>query len=392
MKQLNYIEIDKKAIAYNLKNIRSLLQPQTRLMVVVKSNAYGHGLVEFAQEAIKNKAEVLGVVNIEEALKLREAKIIKPILVLGYVPREKLNIAAKNHIEIALISQEQAIEIIHTKLEAKLKVHIKVETGIGRLGIQYKNLLSVYKELSRSRNIEIIGIYSHLASVEEHNLDYTTSQFKEFSKIIDMFKKYSIEIPIKHISASGGTLLFPESHFDMVRVGIAAYGLWPSKENKKVFLSENIDLPIPFLKPVLNYKSTIVQLKEINSGFVGYGCTYRIVRPTKIAVIPIGYFEGFDRGLSCANVKKITDTERTGCAEVIIKRKRCPIIGRICMNMSIVDVTKLKNDYLKVGDEVTIIGKDGKEQITVEEIAKKINTINYEIVSRLPEHIKRYYI
>lgn len=388
---LSKIEISRENIAYNLKNVKALLKSQTRLMIVVKSNAYGHGLVEFAKEAVKCGADYLGVVNIDEALELRRAHIIKPILVLGYVPKEALADAAKNYIDISIISPEQVVEILNSKYEGKLKIHIKAETGINRLGINAKNILNICKELSRIKKVELVGIYSHLASVEENNLDYTAEQFRNFGTIIKTLEKYNIKIPIKHIAASGATFLFPESHFNMVRVGIASYGLWPSEENRKNFLAEaDIDIPKPFLKPVLSYKTQIVQVKEISGGYVGYGCTYRVTKAMKIAVIPVGYFEGLDRGLSCSS-KKTTKTERSGCGEVLISGVRCPIIGRVCMNMSIVDISKLKSQITN-GEEVVIIGKQGKEEITVDEIAKKIDTINYEIVSRIPEHIPRIYI
>jgi len=391
---LAHVEISKENIAYNFTNIKSLLRKKVRLMAVVKSNAYGHGLVEFAQEAVKNGADYLGVVNIDEAIALREARIIKPILVLGYVPIERVVEAAKNYIDIAVVDQEYAVNLIKLKFSTKLRVHLKVETGINRLGIKRANILSVYKELSKSKKIDIIGLYSHLASVEENNLDYTANQFQEFGEIIKLLKINNIEIPLKHIAASGAALLFPESHFDMVRMGIICYGLWPSGENKASFLENaDVDLPKPFIKPVLSYKTKIAQIKEVSSGFIGYGCTYRITKEMRLAIIPIGYYEGLDRGLSCSTTsKKVTKTERTGCGNVIISGAICPIVGRICMNMTIIDISKLNPRTVHVGDEVVIIGKQGNKEISAEEMAQKIDTINYEVVARIPEHIPRIYV
>lgn len=390
---LSWVEINKKNISYNIRNLNSLIRKKVRFMAVVKSNAYGHGLVEFSQEAVRAGVDYLGVVNIDEALNLRNAGIKTPILVLGYMPSTRANEAQKNDIEITVMSHEYAVKLMKEKIQSKLKVHIKVETGINRLGIQKQNILSVFKELSKTKKIDIVGLYSHLASVEENNLDYTAEQFKEFGEIIKALEKYNFKVPMKHIAASGAMLIFAESHFDIVRSGIACYGLWPSEDNKKNFyLEADPDWPRPFLKPVLSFKTRIAQIKEVGGGYIGYGCTYRVTRAMRIAILPIGYYESFDRGLSCSSGKQITKMERSGCGEVLIAGKRCPVVGRVCMNMTIVDISKINPKDVHIDDEVVIIGKQGKEKITVEEVAEKLNTINYEIVSRIPEHIPRIYV
>lgn len=390
MKHLQWLEIDKKAIEHNYKSFKYLLRAskKVKIMAVVKANAYGHGLVEFAQEAVKNGAKYLGVVNIDEALILRKAKIETPILVLGYVPLERANEAAVNDIEIAVTNQEYAVGLIRAKLNKTIKVHLKVETGINRLGVDPEGVLLVAKELVRYKKIDIVGLYSHLASVEENNHEYTAGQFEKFGEIITALKKYNIDIPVKHIASSGATMLYPESFFDMVRVGISQYGLWPSEENKQAVEEElDIDAPSPFLKPVMSYKSCIVQLKEVKSGYIGYGCSYRVNRSMRVAVVPVGYYEGFDRKLSCSNPKD----ETCKCGEVLISGVRCPVVGRVCMNMIIVDVSKVRSSMIREGDEVVIFGKQGNNEITVDEIANKLGTINYEVVSRIPEHITRIY-
>ncbi len=389
---LNWVEIDKKAIKYNIRNLKSLTRKRVRFMSVVKSDAYGHGLVEFSKIAVESGADYLGVVNVDEAITLRKTGIKVPIVVLGYVPAIRAQDAQKNDIEIAITSHEQAVELIRQRFSPKLKVHVKVETGINRLGIQKQYVLSVFKELSKSKKIEIEGIYSHLASVEENNLDYTGDQFKEFGAIIESLEKYNFKVKIKHIAASGANLLFPESHFDIVRCGIACYGLWPSEENKKNFYAEaDLDTPRPFLKPVLSYKTRVAQVKEVAGGYIGYGCTYRVTRAMRVAILPIGYYEGFDRGLSCASNKIMNKKEQSSCGEVLIAGKRCSVVGRVCMNMTIVDVSKINPKDIHIGDEVVIIGRQDKEKITVEEIADKLGTINYEIISRIPGHIPRFY-
>lgn len=390
---LNWVEIDTQAIKYNFKNLKSLLKPRTRFMAVVKSNAYGHGIVEFATEAIKNGADWLGVVNIEEALKLRDAKIIKPIMVLGYVPIGKLLEASRQNITIPIISMDYIASLIHAKFKNKLTAHIKIETGINRMGIKIESIVGAYKTLLKLKNITIEGIYSHLSSVEENNMSYTASQFSEFGKAVKLLEKNNIKIPLKHIAASGAAMLLRESHFDMVRFGITCYGLWPSEENKTSFWDEaDSDTKKPFLRPALTYKTQLIQIKEVKSGYIGYGCTYRVKRTMKIGVIPVGYYEGLDRGLSGPMKMYDPNLEREGFGEVLIDGVRCPVIGRVCMNMTIIDISKVKTQKAKVGEEVVIIGKQGKAEITIEEVAKKINTINYEIITRIPEHIPRIYV
>ena len=392
MKDLSWVEVSKKAIKYNIKNLSSLTRKRVKFMAVVKSNAYGHGMIDFAQCASEYGVDYLGVVSIEEALKLRRSGITKPIVVLGYVLPERAIDAQENNIEIAVISPEHAVALINSKFKPTLKVHIKVETGINRMGILKKNILSVFKELSKTKKIEIVGLYSHLASVEENNLDYTADQFKEFGEIVEILAKYNFKVPHKHIAASGASLILPESHFDIVRCGISCYGLWPSEENKKNFYAEaDADTPRPFLKPALSYKTRIIQIKEVQSGYIGYGCTYRITRVKKIAIIPIGYYDGFDRGLSCSSINKTDGDNEYGCGEVLIAGKRCQVLGRVCMNMTIVDVSKINSREINIGDEVVIIGRQGKEKITPEEVANKLDTINYEVITRIPEHITRIY-
>lgn len=392
-KPLSWVEIDTQAIKYNLKNLKSLLRKRTRFMVVVKSNAYGHGLVKFAHESIKNGADWLGVVTIDEALKLREAKIIKPIMVLGYIPIDRLKEASQQHIIVPITSMDYIAALIHSKIHDKITVHLKIETGTNRMGIKPESILGAYNTLSKLNNIKIEGIYSHLASVEENNMNYTASQFGEFGKTIKLLEKNNIKIPLKHIAASGATMILPESHFDMVRCGIAAYGLWPSQENKTSFWNEaDSQSKKPFLKPVLSYKTQLVQVKAVRSGYVSYGCTYRVKKTMRIGVLPIGYYEGLDRGLSAPMKIYDPEAEQSGFGEVLVDGIRCPIIGRICMNMTIIDVSKIKAQKARIGEEVIIIGKQGRSEITVEEVAKKINTINYEIITRIPEHIPRIYI
>lgn len=353
--------------------MKSLLEPQTNFLAVVKANAYGHGVIQCAKAAIEAGANWLGVVEINSALELRKADIKAPILVLGYPEINLLNDASKNNISVPVISLDYAKEISEMKFSGKLKVHLKVETGLNRLGMLEDEALLACKVLQTNSNIEVEGIYSHLAAVEEGKIDFTFKQIDNFKKIIRAFENQNIHIPLKHIAASAGAMLVPEAHFDMVRDGISTYGLWPSGENKESFGAQD------FLEPVLSFKTQIVQVKNIKAGEkVGYGCTFEAKNDMTIGILPVGYFDGLDRGLS-------------NKGEVLVDGARCPIIGRVAMNMIIIKL-KVESEKLKARQEVTIIGKDGDEEITVDEIADKLGTINYEVVARLPEHLKRIYI
>lgn len=378
---LQQVEVDLKKIDKNIKNLKLLLKSGTRFMAVVKSNAYGHGIIQIAKTAVESGANWLGVVNIEEALILREAKISAPILVLGYPDFSLLQSAAQKSITIPVISLEHAEKLANFRLTYNLVVHLKVETGINRLGIARNEIVKVYNLLKKNPKIVVEGIYSHFASVEENDLKYTQKQIKIFNEIIKDLKKKKIIIPLKHISATSAAMIVPEANYDMVRFGIGIYGLWPSASIKKIFLKK-YNKPANFIQSALSYKTQIVQIKEVKkNNCVGYGCAYKAKKNIRIAVLPTGYFEGLDRGLS-------------NKGEVLIDGKRCPIIGRVCMNMSVVDISttkiKLQNSNFKY-NEVIIIGKQGDEEITVDEIAKKLGTINYEIVARIPEHINRIY-
>jgi alanine racemase len=280
------------------------------------------------------------------------------------------------------VSLEQAKEIAEIGYDKKLKVHLKIDTGLNRFGLSpiqnsrldISEILAAIQLLKSNHNINIEGIYSHMAAVEEDVYDDHGQQELMYDTIKEL-KKKNIEIPIKHLAASAATMMMSETHFDLVRCGIAIYGLWPSLEVKKAFL--RIGKTNDFLKPVLSYKTHIVAIKKVERhSKIGYGRTFTAKKDMIIGVLPIGYYEGLDRGLS-------------NNGEVLVCGKRCPIVGRICMNISIVDVTGIT---AKVGDEVVIIGKQGDLEITVDDMAEKLGTINYEVVTGFPEHLKRIYV
>jgi alanine racemase len=401
MNNLMWLEINLRSLKKNIKNIKMLLDTRTKFMAVVKSNAYGHGIFECAKAAIEAGADWLGVINIEEALSLRNLGFRNPILVLGYVMPRDMEKAVVYDISVSLTNWEQLSKIsaIQFPISKKLKVHLKIETGVSRLGYTQENWDRLIESLNNlPKNIMIEGIYSHFASVEEYDLTYSKKQMERFLDFKDLFQdNYKLPIgmpqPLYHMAASAPTLIMPESHFDMVRSGIAIYGLWPSLKIRDSFeaIRSKLKLKIKgdFLEPILSYKARIVQMKDVKVGdYIGYGCTYPVDKPMVIAIIPVGYAEGYDRGLS----NPALPGHKSGT--VLIKNQKCPIVGRICMNMSMVDISVFASleDRPKIGDEVTLIGNDRNDIISVDEIAEKIGTINYEVVTRLPGHLPRKYI
>lgn len=400
MNNLRWLEIDLNNLKSNLCNLKSLLKPKTKFMAVVKSNAYGHGIVECSKAAVEAGADWLGVVNIDEAIKLRKSNIKSHIMILGYAEPKDFELAAENNISVAIVNWEQIKKIQKSKFKnknesLKLKIHLKIETGISRLGFTENEWPKLIEEIKiLPKNIIIEGIYSHFASVEEYDIAYAQKQidkFKKFKKIFDSnFTPYALPPkPIYHMAASAATMILPESHFDMVRCGIATYGLWPSKEIKNLKL-KNKNCGTDFLMPILSYKTKIVQIKNVKRGdYIGYGCTYPVDKPMTIAIIPVGYAEGFNRGFS----NPAPSGRKSG--EIIIKNTKCPIIGRICMNMAIIDISKLvskisiESIYKLYYEEVVLLGKQNSQEITADEWADKLGTINYEITTCLPENIKR---
>lgn len=368
-----YLEINLENLKNNVKNLKSLLKSETKYMAVVKSNAYGHGLVECAQAASEAGANWFGVVYLDEAMKLRKAGIVKPILMIKSVSVQDARQAANQDISVPIISLVQAHEIADIQFDKPLKVHLKIDTGLNRLGMENSEIESAVKVLKSNTNIVIEGIYSHLASVEEGDMDYTDFQIKNFNESIKIIEELGYKDIIKHLAATSAILLKPEAHFDMVRCGIGMYGLWPSADNKEAFGRDD------FLLPVMSYKTSIDQIKEVKAGEkIGYGCTYEAEKDMTIGIIPVGYYEGIDRGLG-------------DMGEVLVGGVRCPIVGRVCMNLSIIEL-KTESGKSKAGQEVTVIGKSGEEEITAEELADLLGTINYEVVARIPECVERKFV
>ncbi len=364
-----WVEIDKKAIAHNYRVFRNLIDKKCKLLAVVKSNAYGHNLMEFAKEQEKLGADFLGVDSVVEALTLRKEGIKIPILVLGYTLPEMISEAVNKNISITVSNFETLSAVIKSKL--KTKIHIKVDTGMSRHGFLENDIEGVLNKLRNNKSIIVEGLFTHFSMAKNPSFPaHTNSQIEKFEKWREAFIKARYE-PISHASATSGTLLYSKAHFDMVRIGISLYGIWPSRESE-AYLGDKISL-----KPVLSWKTIIAETKVLPKGSkVGYDCTEILKKDSVIAVCPIGYWHGYPRALS-------------SIGKVLINGEKAKILGRVCMDIVMIDVTHIKN--IKVGNEVVLIGKSGVVEITADDISTLLDGSSYEILTRINPLIKRIY-
>jgi alanine racemase len=372
---IQWVEIDRQSFLHNVQEFRKRLG-STELLAVVKANAYGHGLLEIAKLAEEAGLRWFGVNNLEEGLILRQAGFDQAILILGYVPLSRAEEVVRFDLRTIVYNLENLRALAASARQQKKKaiIHLKVETGTNRQGIPIKKLGIILKEIKKLPEIVLEGLSSHFANIEDTTDDvYPRYQLSNFLEAINWFRRREVKIPVKHMSCSAAAILFPETHFDLARVGLGLYGLWPSRET---LVSCRMRRQEPLkLKPVLNWRTRAAQIKSISRGtYIGYGCTYRTTRPTRLAVIPVGYYDGYDRGLS-------------NSAYVLIRGKRAPVRGRICMNFFMADITDIPG--VKLEDRVTLIGTDGQEKVTADQLATLAGTISYEIVSRINPLIPR---
>ena len=359
--------IDLNAVEYNYINTRNKLPKDVKILCVVKADAYGHGAVEISK-ILDDKADFFGVACIEEAVELKKAGIKKPVLVLGYVFTGAYDIAVKYDIRIPVFSYESAKALSDEAVRQNKTVpfHFCIDTGMSRIGFQVnEESADICKKITQLPNIEAEGLFSHFATADEENLDKSIAQQNKFDRFVDMLKKRDIEIPIKHLNNSAGIMNF-EKHYDMCRMGIILYGLYPSHEVDKSLLS---------VKPVMSWLSHISHLKTLEAGReISYGGTYVTTKNTIVATIPVGYADGYPRSLS--NIGK-----------AIINGKYAPILGRVCMDQFMVDVTDI--DDIKIGTKVTLVGKDGDARLTMEEVSEAASSFNYELPCRISRRVPR---
>jgi alanine racemase len=378
--QFIYAEIDLSALTHNVKVLRSLISPETRFLVAVKANGYGHGAVEVARTALNAGADWLGVARLGEALSLRRQGIKAPILIFGPVSAEDVLYLLEYDLRATVCTQENARQLARAAqmLGKTLPVHIKVDTGMGRLGLLADELFLKATEktaneieaISTCKGLTLEGIYTHFASSDAEDKTYAKQQFSLFQNLLKNLNTAGVRIPIRHAANSAAIIDIPETHLDMVRAGIAVYGLYPSADVDR----SHIDL-----KPVLSLKTKVLHVKRVLAGTrIGYGSTYMTSSGTSIATVAAGYGDGYNRRLS------------NSCGAMLVQGRRVPVVGKICMDLSMVDVGW--DSGVDVGDEVVLIGHQGQESLSAEDLASMLGTINYEVVTTLTDRVERIYI
>lgn len=365
-----YADIDLDAIYENVKNAKALLKKDTKMMAIVKADGYGHGAVEVARQ-IDELVDAYGVAILEEGIELRKAGFTKPILILGYTPKPLYPAMIRYDIATAVFTMEMAIEISDTAvaMHKNANIHIKLDTGMSRIGFAItKESKEIIEQIAKLPGIEIKGCFSHFARMDEKDKTKANEQFAKFTKMVNALEKDGVDLGIRHISNSAGIMEAPEVQMDMVRNGICLYGLYPSEEVQKERLP---------LKPAMELKAYVSYVKTLEPGVeIGYGGTYTTTKKTRVATIPVGYADGYSRCLS-------------GKGSVLIHGKKAPILGRVCMDQFMVDITDIDN--VCVGDRVTLFGKDGDSCITIEEISAMAHSFNYEFVCDIGKRIPRVY-
>ena len=365
-----WVEIDLSAIANNTRRLQSSVGPGVRVLASLKADAYGHGALKVARTVLHNGASMLGVATVSEAVPLREAGINAPILVFGYVPAWQMREAVRLGLTITLYAVEsaQALSRAACALGQTVKVHVKVDTGMGRLGIraeQLSEILELLHEIIDLPGLELEGIFTHFATADMQDQAHARVQLTRFQNVLQVIGEKHIRPGVVHAANSAAIFSLPEAHFDMVRPGIALYGLDPSPE---------VRLPAGF-RPALSFKTQVAQVKVVPEGeCISYGCTYITERATRIAILPVGYADGFRRA-------------PTNWGSVLIHGQEAPLLGRVCMDQSIVDVTHIPQ--VRVGDEVVLIGRQGEAVLTAEQVAQRLGTINYEVVSEILARVPR---
>lgn len=371
MSPKTWIEISKEALKHNYQCLVAL---HNEVMPVIKANGYGHGLLLVAEALDEAGAKWFAVDSLEEALTVKRAGFKQNIHVLGCIPREALEDAIRNNISFTLFNFDQLDYLEARKGEGRAIIHLPTETGLYREGFELTEFQEILERVKSSAKIRIGGIQTHFANIEDTpSSDYADKQLNEYKKYLELTNEYNVDSYITHTAASAASILYPATYFDMIRPGLALYGLWPSEDVKQRTIKQYPDF---ILRPALTWKTIIATVKHVRAGErVGYGLTEMLERDSTIAVLPIGYYDGFDRvGMSSKGF-------------VLIRGERAKVIGRVCMNMCMVDVTDIPE--IRSGDEVVLIGSQGDEEISAEEVADRTGSINYEIVARLGEHIER---
>jgi alanine racemase len=367
-----YAEISLNNIRHNIDQVKSCIPEGVRLLVVIKANAYGHGALEVAK-CLEDVVDYYAVATVEEAVDLRNEGIRTPLLILGYTSPSQFEDSVKNDVTMAIYNLEEARELnrVAGAIGKKAIVHVAVDTGMTRIGFHPDEKdADAVAEISRMENINLEGMFTHFSCADQYNQDYTMMQIRAFDHMSALLEERGVRIPIRHCCNSAAIMELTDHRYDMVRSGIVTYGIYPSEEVHK----ERLDL-----RPALAWKAHVIHLQDVPMGTgVGYGATFVTERPTtRIATVSVGYADGYPRALSS-----------TGC--VLIRGKRAPILGRVCMDQMMVDVTDIPG--VEIEDVVTLIGRDGEDEIPVEEVADPADSFNYEMLCRISPRVTRRYI
>ncbi|MFQ5707497.1 MAG: alanine racemase [bacterium] len=361
-----WVEIDLAAIAHNIRETRKHIAP-AKLMAVVKANAYGHGVQEVASLALQNGADYLGVALLQEGILLRERQFHCPILVFGGFFDHQIEDFLRFNLELTLYDYDRAVALANraADLSRPARVHIKVDTGMGRVGVAWDKAAEFVQTVSELKSIEMAGIYTHFASSDSGDKTFAETQLRRFQAVLGQLEANDIHIPLRHLANSGAVLDLPNSYYDMVRPGVMLYGYYPSPGTSKSVA----------LKPAMAIKSRVIFLKQVPAGApISYGLTFKADQNTTIATVPIGYGDGYNRLLS-------------NSGQVLIRGRRFPVVGRVCMDQIMVEVGN--NSTVEVGDEVVLLGRQGHEEISIYELCAKLNTIPYEITCGISQRLER---
>ncbi|SER38146.1 alanine racemase [Gracilibacillus ureilyticus] len=363
----SWVEIQLENIIYNIQQLKKRLNKETEIYAVVKANAYGHGDIEVARSALAAGAKRLAVATLDEAVRLRECGVEAPILVMGWVRPEHVYAAADYGITVTCYQKEWVEEVLSLSLPKPVTIHLKWDTGMGRIGIRKKEELLDILPLLKNKNFHLEGIFTHFATADEISTEHFDNQRAYFEELLHLFRANWDGEVVLHTGNSAASMRFPEKMFDYVRFGISMYGLYPSGVVKK-------EKPIN-LKPALSLHSRLIHVKKVDKGTpVSYGATYITEREEWIGTVPLGYADGIRRALQGA--------------EVLVNGKRCEIVGRICMDQFMIRL----QEQAGVGDKVTLIGTQHEETIEMDELAEKLSTINYEIACMISSRVPRIYI
>ncbi|MBS3886388.1 MAG: alanine racemase [Dethiobacter sp.] len=367
-----WAEINLAAIGHNVRQFKNHLSPKTSIMAIVKADGYGHGAVEVARAAVAAGVSFLGVGLVEEAVQLRENGFDVPILILGFTPAEYAPYLCQYKLTPSVFTLEEADAFARAARNCAqtLAVHVAVDTGMGRVGcFPCEKADGFIAHLAALQGLVLQGIYTHFASADQSDKSFACWQLKRFNDLVHRLAAQGIHIPVKHTANSAASIDLPEAHFEMVRIGISLYGLYPSAEVERSAVA---------LRPAMSLKARIIFTKDIPAGTgVSYGSTYVANRLERIATLPLGYGDGYPRKLS--NV-----------GQVLVRGKRAPIVGRVCMDQTMINVQDIGG--VLAGEEAVLFGRQGKALLHVDEVAGWLDTINYELVTRISGRIPRVYV